>query len=129
MSRLEGVNKISWFHTRKHNAMPQTKKKLTVAHLAKKISMEPDNMKFAVNVNTAQMLKAPSEQTVKTTKLARILDILHRPISVKKNFPAKRSCFPHRVIYGTFFAESITSRDLTSVSNINMAHCFIFYVT
>jgi len=102
---------MSWLHTGKHNAMPQTKKKLTVAHLAKKISMEPDNRKSIVNVNMAQMLKAPTEQTVKTTKLTCVSDILHRPILVKKNFSAKRSCFPHRVIYGTFFAESITSRD------------------
>jgi hypothetical protein len=49
--------------------MPQTKKKLTVTHLAKKISMEPDNTKPTVNVNIAHMLKPPPEQTVKTTKL------------------------------------------------------------
>jgi hypothetical protein len=30
------------------------------------------------------MLKKPSEQTVKTTKLTYISDILHRPILVKK---------------------------------------------
>ena len=83
--------------------MPQTKKHLTVTHVAKKLSMEPDNKKSIVNVNIAQMLKTPSEQT-------RITDILLRPILVKKNFPEKRSCFRQPVIYGTFFAECITSR-------------------
>ena len=92
--------------------MPQTKKHLTVTHVAKKLSMEPDNKKSIVNVNIAQMLKTPSEQTLKTTKLTytRITDILLRPILVKKNFPEKRSCFRQPVIYGTFFAECITSR-------------------